>query len=142
MRSLLDIGILIALFDENHQRHPDVSDWFSESVQYGWISCPLTQNGCVRILSQAKYPNSIGLSDALSRLRVAASTAYHSFVPDDVSLLDGRLVDAARLTNHGQITDVYLLALAVNHDARFVTLDKRVQSDVVIGARHDSLLSL
>ena len=88
MRALLDVNVLIALLDENHANHGMVSDWFISHVEQGWASCPLTQNGCVRILSQPAYPNPLGTAEAVERLRVAVSTPHHQFVAGDISLLD------------------------------------------------------
>ena len=76
----------------------------------------------------------------MERLRAAVSTEYHRFIPDDISLLDDALVDAGRLLGHQQLTDAYLLALAVAHDARLVTLDTRIPVDAVRGANESHLV--
>ena len=140
MRALLDVNVLIALLDENHANHGVVSDWFVSHVEQGWASCPLTQNGCVRILSQPAYPNPLDTAEAVERLRAAVSTPYHQFVADDISLLDNAAVDGGSLLGPRQIADVYLLALAVAHGCLFVTLDKRVPLATVREAREESLL--
>ena len=88
MRALLDVNVLIALLDENHHNHTAVSNWLTNHIEEGWASCPLTQNGCVRILSQPGYPNTVDIAEAVKRLHVAVSTPYHQFVADDISLLD------------------------------------------------------
>ena len=142
MPSLLDINVLIPLLDENHSRHPAVADWFANHVEDGWTSCPLTQNGFVRIMSQPRYPNRLDIGEAARKLHEAVSTPYHQFLADDISLLDNALVDANNLSGPRQITDVYLLALAVAHDIRFVTLDKRLPLNVVRGAQSESLVVL
>ena len=140
MRALLDVNVLIALLDENHTHHTAVSDWFASHIEPGWASCPLTQNGCVRIVSQPRYPNALGVAEAVARLQAAVSTPYHQFVPDDVSLLDDAVVDRRQLLGPRQLTDVYLLALAVAHGARLVTLDKSVSLAAVRGASEASLV--
>ena len=132
--SLLDISILVALLDERHSSHAVASHWFNINHVDGWLTCPLTQNGCVRILSQPQYPGALSVADAMERLRDAMSTEHHQFISDDISLLDDALVDARRLSGHRQLTDVYLLALAVAHDARLVTLDTRIPLTAVRGA--------
>ena len=137
MYSLLDVNILIALLDENHLQHQTVSAWLGDHIGEGWASCPITQNGCVRILSQPSYPNAIGVAEAIGLLREATSTRHHHFVPDDASILDSALVDSQRLLGARQITDVYLLALAVAHGMRFVTLDRSVSAMAV--SRADDL---
>ena len=80
------------------------------------------------------------MMDAVERWRSAVSTPYHEFLPDDISLLDDATVDCARLAGHRQITDTYLLALAVAHGARFVTLDRHVPLASVRSAREESLV--
>ncbi len=142
MRALLDVNVLIALLDENHSSHELVAEWLSDHIQDGWASCPLTQNGCVRILSLPRYPNSLRIEEAVGRLRSAVSTPHHQFIADDISLLDGDLVDSRSLLGPGQVTDSYLLALAVAHRARFVTLDRSVSMDTVMGAGEDSLVTI
>ena len=92
MRALLDVNVLIALLDENHVHHAAASDWLAERIESGWASCPLTQNGCIRILSQPRYPNALGVGEAMARLWTAVSTPHHRFIADDVSLLDDAVV--------------------------------------------------
>ncbi len=75
----------------------------------------------------------------MERLQVAMSMEHHQFIPDDISLLDESLVDIRRLSGPRQLTDVYLLALAVAHDARLVTLDRRIPLDAVHGANESHL---
>ena len=142
MRSLLDVNMLIALLDENHIHPADAGVWLDDHVTDGWASCPITQNGCVRILSQPSYPNVLGLADAIGRLRQATSTAHHHFVADDASILDAALIDSEWLMSARQITDVYLLALAVAHDMRFVTFDRSITRSAVHRADEWSLVVL
>lgn len=140
MRALLDVNVLIGLLDENHTHHATVSDWFAAHIEHGWASCPLTQNGCVRIISQPRYPNALGVAEAVMRLREAVSTPWHQFLPDDVSLLDDGVVNRQQLMGPRQLTDVYLLALAVSHGVRLVTLDKVVSFVAVRGASDGHLV--
>ena len=140
MRALLDVNVLIALLDENHTHHAAASEWFGGHIDLGWVSCPLTQNGCIRIISQPRYPNALDVSEAVARLRAAVSTPYHQFIADDVSLLDDSVVVHRQLFGPRQLTDVYLLALAVVHDARLVTLDKSVPLAAVRRASDASLI--
>ena len=142
MYSLLDVNVLIALLDENHLHHALVCDWLDSHIGDGWASCPITQNGCVRILSQPSYPNAIGVADAIRLLREACSTQHHRFVADNASILDSTLVASERLLTARQITDVYLLALAVAHGMRFVTLDRSIPTGAVSGADENSLVIL
>ncbi len=134
------MNFLIALLDENHPAHDAVSLWFVRNIEQGWASCPLTQNGCLRILSQPSYPQPLSLAEAYERLRVAMSTPYHQFIADDISLFDDTLVRFNDLYSYRKITDVYLLALAVAHGVRLVTLDNHIPLGAVRGAREDHLV--
>ena len=140
MRSLYDVSALIALLDENHPDHDAVFLWFNLNIEQGWASCPLTQNGCLRIFSQPSYPRPLSLTEAYELLLAAASTPYHQFIADDISLLDDTLVRYSDLSGYRQLTDVYLLALAVAHGARLVTLDTSIPLGAVRGANEDHLV--
>jgi toxin-antitoxin system PIN domain toxin len=140
MRALLDINMLLALFDSGHLFHGRALRWWSENKADGWASCPLTENGYLRIVSQASYPRPAKLADAAVHLRAWAVPPLHAFWPDDVSILDGALIDYSRLLGPRKITDVYLLALAVKHGGRLVTLDTGISEQAVKGARKEQLI--
>jgi predicted nucleic acid-binding protein len=59
----------------------------------------------------------------------------HQFWPDSLSLLGQSGVDVSRLLEAGQLTDTYLLALAVNHDGQLVSFDRRLSCEGVAGGR-------
>ncbi|MFZ2301191.1 MAG: TA system VapC family ribonuclease toxin [Gallionella sp.] len=140
MRALLDVNVLIALLDAGHVHHVLATSWLEREICHGWASCPLTQNGCIRIMSQPKYPGSLATALVASRLAEAANSPDHEFWPADVDMLSGEGVfDWAKVLGHRQVTDVYLLALAAHHDGRFVTLDRRIAPDAVKGARAQNL---
>ena len=108
--------------------------WFAANEGEGWASCPLTQNGYLRIRSQPSYSSPLSLAEAYAQLLDATSSQHHQFIADDISLLDDALVHFRDLAGPRQLTDVYLLALAVAHDARLVTLDRRIPPRTVRGA--------
>jgi hypothetical protein len=141
-RALLDVNVLIALHDEQHVHHELAARWFVANARQGWASCPLTQNGCVRIMSQPNYPNPLPLFDALSMLRASCAHPSHEFWPDDLSLLDEKRFVASRMHGHRQLTDLYLLALAVARDGCFVTFDAQVPLSAVRGAGARHLLAI
>ncbi len=134
MRGLLDVNVLIALLDAAHVHHARARAWLEANIEQGWASCPLTQNGCIRILSQPAYPGSRPPAAIASRLADAAGTPWHAFWPDDRSLLDPGCIDWRHVLGSRQLTDVYLLALAVRHGGRLVTIDRAVPRTAVIGA--------
>jgi toxin-antitoxin system PIN domain toxin len=139
MRALLDVNVLIALLDEGHVHHSLATGWLEREIHYGWASCPLTQNGCIRIMSQPKYPGSVIAAQVADRLAEAARSPDHEFWPADVNMLSEDVFDWSRVLGHRQVTDVYLLALAVHHGGRFVTFDRRIVFDAVQGARAENL---
>ncbi|HVL56707.1 MAG TPA: TA system VapC family ribonuclease toxin [Burkholderiaceae bacterium] len=142
MRALLDVNVLIALLDARHTLHDRAIDWFAANGRSGWASCPISQNGCVRIMSHPSYPGAVPIRAIADRLREATTQPYHEFWADDFSLLDSDVVDAARIHGPRQMTDVYLLALAVRHAGRFVTFDSAIPVQAVRGAAPRHLVSL
>lgn len=134
MRALLDVNVLIALLDAEHLHHEPATRWLAENIRGGWASCPITQNGCLRIMSQPAYPNSLPVAAVAERLREATAAAHHRFWPDDVSLLDDGVLRPRAALGPRQITDVYLLALATARRGVFVTFDARIAPNAVAGA--------
>jgi toxin-antitoxin system PIN domain toxin len=142
MRALLDINVLIALLDPDHSLHERARYWFARNAPGGWTSCPITQNGCVRVMANPGYPNALPVRPLIERLREATRSPYHEFWADDVSVLDARIVDAGRIHGPRQLTDLYLLALAVRRGGRFVTFDASVPVSAVKGAEKRHLVAL
>ena len=142
MRRLLDVNVLIALLDQDHSLHRRAREWFTGNAAAGWSSCPLTQNGCIRIMSHPSYPNAVPVALVMARLREAVMDSHHEFWPDDVCLLDERVADATRIHGPRQITDLYLLALAVRHHGTFVTFDGSIAVNAVHGAVKRHLTTL
>ncbi len=106
----------------------------------GWASCPLTQNGFLRISAQRSYSNPKPLPVALRLLHSLVAGSDHLFWPDDVSILDAGMIDYTRLLSPKKIADVYLLALAVKHGGRLVTLDSGISVEAVRGAEAGQLV--
>jgi len=131
---LLDINLLLALTDPMHVHHELSHQWFAENGQHAWATSPVTENGFVRIASHPNYPNRPGdVPAVLSILRQICESPGHHFWADELSIL-GILVANAIVT-HAQITDVYLLGLAVHKKGKLATLDQRIPVDVVRGGR-------
>lgn len=140
MRALLDVNVLIALLDANHVHHARSTNWLHSNVARGWASCPLTQNGCVRILSQPTYPNAVAAAEVAARLFEATQGPAHTFWPDSISVLAPDAIDWPHLLSARHLTDAYLLALAVEHRGRLVTLDQGVPISAVKGAKDKHLV--
>jgi uncharacterized protein len=142
MRALLDVNVLIALLDGAHVHHGLATSWMGAEIRHGWSSCPLTQNGCIRIMSQPKYPGGFVAKQIADRLAEAANGPDHEFWSADVDLLSAGVFDWAMVLGHRQVTDVYLLALATRHGGRFVTFDRRISLAAVKGASPQNLVVL
>lgn len=141
MVSLLDVNLLVALFDPDHVHHQPAHAWFSENRAPGWATCPLTENGLVRILSNPGYPGrQTTLRDAVARLAAFRSSGDHRFWPDTVTLCEEGSFAFQHVGGHRQLTDVYLLALAVAHGGRLATFDRGVQTAAVVGATPENLV--
>jgi hypothetical protein len=132
MTFLLDVNVLIALIDPGHNFHDAAHRWLTGAEDRLWATCPMTENGALRIIGNPRYRNFPGspipASEALSDLR---SLKGHSVWPDDISILDQNFIDFSRLLTSGQITDSYLLALAVGHGGQLATFDRRLITDAV-----------
>lgn len=132
MTYLLDINVLIALIDPAHVAHEDAHAWFAASGHASWATCPITENGVLRILGNPKYPNSPGSPAIVAGIvRKLRELPGHTFWPEDFSLVGSDIVDAARILTTGQVTDTYLLALARARDGRLATFDRRLAVDAV-----------
>jgi len=142
VRGLLDINVLIALLDASHSSHDRAMGWFAKHAAQGWASCPITQNGCVRIMSNPRYLDPLPVQAVIQRLADACEQDVHEFWPEDVSVLDPDMFDATRIHGPRQLTDVYLLALAVHRKGRLVTFDSSIPLSAVRNAHARHLLVL
>lgn len=142
MRALLDVNVLVALLDADHINHAVAREWLGSHIADGWASCAVTQNGCIRILSQPNYPNPVAPSDIATRLREATEAPFHQYWSDAPSLLSASLVDWQYVHGATQVTDAYLLGLAVHHGGRLVTFDHSVPRRAVPSAQTEHLLLL
>jgi len=142
MRALLDVNVLIALLDSGHVHHRRAHRWLAENAPQGWASCPITQNGCIRIMSQPAYPGSLPAQQVAARLAEATRHPSHEFWPDSITLAGSASVDWSVVITGRQITDAYLLCLAVANSGRFVTFDRGISHTAANGARAEHLLLL
>ncbi len=133
-RALLDVNVLLALLDADHVDHGRARAWLTDEIAHGWASCAITENGFVRVMSQPRYPSPVPVAAAIERLRRATNTGYHMYWPCDRSLLNQEVFVPSRLHGARQVTDAYLLALAVVHSGRLVTFDPNIPLEAVAGA--------
>jgi uncharacterized protein len=134
MRYLLDVNLLIALIDPAHVQHEQVHEWFGRVGHKAFATCPITENGLLRIVGHPKYPNSPGPPSAVAAaLEAIRGLDGHQFWPDSISLVGSHLADPALLSSHSRVTDTYLLALARENRGKLATLDQRLATEVVDG---------
>jgi hypothetical protein len=129
-----DVNVLIALFDASHQHHPIARDLFMSEMREGWASSPLTENGFIRIVSNPSYVNAMSVADASALLSTAIRNTTHRRLIEDISLLDTRRFSTNMLVSHRQITDLFLVGLAVRHEVCLVTFDRNIPIHAAIGA--------
>ena len=127
MRCLLDVNVWVALFDDAHVASPRANE-FVDSPGTRIATCPLVENGVIRVLNLPSYGRrgALGLQKVRDQLKLACTTLDHEFWSDDVSLRDDSVVDFSRVHGHNQVTDLYLLALAVKHSGMLVTFDQNI----------------
>lgn len=132
---LLDVNVLLALADPQHVHHDAAHAWFGSGPVDAWATCPITENAFVRIASHPSYPNRPGEATAVhGLLRRMCAGGGHAFWSDDVTIRDA--IPPGTALTHGQVTDVYLLALAVSHGGRLATFDRHIPvGHVAAGAR-------
>ena len=133
---LLDVNVLIALVDPAHIQHDPAHDWFARVGRKAFATCPLTENGLVRIVGHPRYPNSPGPPGVVLRpLAAIRRLPGHTFWPDDLSIADPAFFAAELLSSHSRVTDSYLLALAHAKGGRLATMDRKLAAEVVPGGR-------
>lgn len=140
--ALPDVNVLIAPHDTAHLFHQRAQHWFDGQGKQGWATCPLTENGFVRVYAQTStLPPPERVSTAFDILENMVSTyrATHQFWNDSVSLRDSGLFRVSAIAGHKQITDVYLLGLCQQMGGTFITLDDKMTTDALV-APHPDLL--
>ena len=143
MRSLLDINLLLALLDGGHTLHERAHAWWRKEKP-PWASCPLTENGVLRILSGATYSKTrrFSIPEVVASWSTFTSGTDHEFWPDAISVCDPTRFHHGRILTPRHLTDLYLLALAVERGERLVTFDQGIQLAVVAKARAKHLVVL
>jgi uncharacterized protein len=131
--ALLDVNVLVALFDPAHVHHDAAHAWFGRNRSRRWATCALTENALVRVLSNPAYPGRrTTVEDAASRLRTFCSDREHVFWPDSISVRDPGRFRWSHVQGHRQLTD--LLALPVSNRGRLATFDSTISLKAVEAA--------
>ena len=139
MRALLDVNVLVALADPDHAFHDRAHTWLQSGRPVA--TCPLTENGLVRVISNPNYSKTMQFhpKQIVDILAAFAARQDHEFWPDDISMRDPAVVDPTRILGARQVTDIYLLALAVAHHGCLATFGETVNRAAVPKARPDHL---
>jgi toxin-antitoxin system PIN domain toxin len=143
MRALLDVNVWIALLDDAHVFSARANEWLEQRGRQ-IASCPIVENGVIRIMSSPGYSRETRISpgEIAAHLRSVCKRLDHAFWPADISLRDENRFDFSRLHGHRQITDAYLLGLATENRGCLATLDSSVPIEAVRGAARKNLVKI
>jgi toxin-antitoxin system PIN domain toxin len=139
--ALLDVSVLLPLFDATHQHHELAHDWFEDHRRHGWATCPITENGFVRLVTRPSFVNPPHRAvDVVPRLTALRKSGDHKFWPASLSLTDEGVFNLELIQGHKQLTDVYLLGLATANGGALATFDRSVHLRAVKGATKANLV--
>ena len=138
--SLLDVNVLVALFFPDHVHHDLAHDWFADHRQQGWATCPLTENGLIRVACQQPSDDVLVRPvDVIGHLERLCRDKSHRAWTDVVSLTDTTLFAPQFIRGDRQLTDVYLLGLAKKMGGRLATFDRTIPVKAVRGGTTELL---
>ncbi len=124
-RNLLDLNVLIALTDDEHRHHQRAIQWFDSLGREDWGICPLTEAGFIRLTTNpATGPIFSTFAKAIAVLKDLAAQPGYRYWPifEPLAAVTARF--AARIIGHQQVTDAYLLGLAIKENGVLVTFDR------------------
>lgn len=125
---LLDVNVLIALSWPEHMHHERAQRWFGKHRAKGWATCPLAEAGFVRIVSNPAFSSrSVSVLQAIDALADSLKHDAHQFWADSISLPEAVLFFPEAIKGHQQVTDAYLVALAIHKKGKLATLDRRIE---------------
>lgn len=139
---LLDVNILVAMHDADHPANQMALDWFHNNAMNGWATCPLTENGFMRVYSQTAYKGRTDAPTASFYLLDTLKQTYqasHTFWNDSVSFSNPTLFLPSKVAGHKQITDIYLLGLCQQNGGTLVTLDTGITTAAIVKPHSDLL---
>ena len=144
MRALLDVNVVISMLDPDHDFHHRAHEWWRSNQHDGWASCPITENGVIRVMSHPGYNprRSLTTQAVAALLRRFTAATDHEFWPDAISFLDDTLIESSSVLGPRQITDLYLLALAAYQDGRLVTFDESINTGAAKRVTREHLLTI
>ena len=143
MTALLDVNVLLALAWPNHVHHDSAIEWFIENQANGWASCPITENGFIRVSSNPRFTSEAkSPAEAMLQLERMISLEGHEFWSDSFSLTEPGRIERSRLQGHNRVTDAFLLALAIDRGGRLATYDRKIANLVPASHEGDVLIPM
>ncbi len=140
---LLDVNVLIALVWPAHESHEAAERWFARNAGQGWATCPFTQTAFVRILSNPAFSrDAVTPQQAIKVLEANLNHHSHQFWVDEIGLAEATASFRQKLSGHRQVSDAYLLGLAIHRDGRLATLDRGVLALAPEGSLHRKHLEI
>jgi toxin-antitoxin system PIN domain toxin len=125
--SLLDVNVLVALMWPTHEFHARAQEWFARRASHGWATCPFTEAAFVRIVSNPAFsPDALTPQEALALLRANLRPPYHRFWSEDISFSEAVDPFQNKFFGYQQVSDVYLLGLALHKKGKLATLDRGI----------------
>jgi uncharacterized protein len=126
-RYLLDINILLGIAWEDQQAHQTVFPWFKGLGEQCFATCAITQAGFVRISNSARMTKQpVPIKSALELLNLLIDVPGHEFWPIDIGIQEATAAFVDKLFGPLQLTDAYLLGLAIANDGVLVTRDQAI----------------
>jgi uncharacterized protein len=124
-KHLLDVNVLIALVEPGHEHYSRVQKWFGASGKASFILCPLTEAGFLRITTNPAFrPGPRPTEQSIAVLQALKSHPQYSYWDMGESWVNLTSRFAWRVLGHQQVTDAYLLGLAIKESGILVTFDR------------------
>jgi uncharacterized protein len=134
VKYLPDVNVVLALLDPMHLHHEEAHAWYARRKKPVLLLCEHVVNGVLRVASQEKYPNSLGTVQRVREvLREFCRKVPHQLCDRQAFLLDEAVVLKPMLLTPSTVSDLYLLALAVAHEARLATFDRKISVAAIEG---------
>lgn len=117
--------MLVALAWPAHEHHAPAQRWFLDRGRERWATSPVTQLGFVRLLSNPAFsPDALTVAEAVELLASNLAQPAHQFWPDSIDVPRALKPLLRGEAGYRQVTDAYLLSLAVRHKGRLASFDR------------------
>jgi hypothetical protein len=128
MKTLLDVNLLFILHQPLHSDFLEVKRWFQDRISKNYATCPITQSGMMRLLVQGVPGFSLfTMEEASEALDRFMHQPGHTYWPDNPAYLGATQAILGRMQGYRQITDAYLLGLAIHNKGKLATLDRGIR---------------